>query len=58
MYCVKCKSKTSDASKPTIVKTKNGRSMATTKCATCGTKKCQFVKGGIKGNALFNPGNR
>lgn len=43
-YCMKCKAKTTDTDKYQVVKTENGRSMATTACVKCGTKVSQFVK--------------
>ena len=44
IYCVKCRSKTGNATKPVKRTTSNGRSMIQTTCKTCGTKKSQFVK--------------
>lgn len=45
IYCVKCKKKTGNKGEVATITTKNGRKMLQTKCAICGTKKCQFVKG-------------
>ncbi len=47
MYCVKCKKKTGNGVVTTQT-TKNGRTMATSPCSVCSTKKCQFVKSGKK----------
>ena len=46
-YCVKCKTKT--ASNGNVVsKTKNGRNIAKSKCARCGTNKTRFLAGAVK----------
>ena len=43
MYCVRCKKSTSNGGAVTHNKTKNGKTMAASTCAVCGTKKRQFV---------------
>lgn len=48
MYCLKCKKATANAGKPVMTTTANGRRMAKSTCAVCGTKKSQFVKAGTK----------
>lgn len=57
-YCVKCKTKTASIGS-VVSKTKNGRNIAKSKCARCGTNKTRFLpgvvgkkKGGSIGMAL------
>ena len=42
-YCLKCKRNTKNIDSK-ILKTKNGRSMLSSKCAVCGSKKSIFMK--------------
>ena len=42
-YCLKCKEHTKNIDSKTL-KTKNGRSMLSLKCAVCGSKKSRFMK--------------
>lgn len=55
-YCVKEKKETSNvAGSEKIVKTKNGRNMMKSICASCGSKKSRFVKK-QSGEGLFHAG--
>ena len=50
-YCVKCKRQTTDrAGSGHLATTSNGRRQMKSVCATCGSKKCQFVAGGASAN--------
>ena len=42
-YCFKCK-KDTDSVDSQVLKTKNGRTMLSSKCAACGSKKSRFMK--------------
>ena len=42
-YCLKCKKNTKNVDSK-VFKTKNGRSMLSSKCAICGGKKPRFMK--------------
>ena len=42
-YCLKCKEHTKNIDSK-MLKTKNGRSMLSLKCAVCGGKKSRFMK--------------
>ena len=42
-YCLKCKNDTENVSSR-VLKTKNGRSTLSSKCALCGCKKSRFIK--------------
>ena len=42
-YCLKCKEHTKNIDSK-MLKTKNGRSMLSLKCAVCGSKKSRFMK--------------
>ncbi len=46
-YCVKCKTKTESIGS-VVSKTKNGRNIAKSKCARCGTNKTRFLPGVVK----------
>ena len=41
-YCLKCKNNTANVD-PTVLNTKNGRAMLSSKCATWGGKKSRFI---------------
>ena len=43
IYCLKCKNDTESVNS-TMLKTKNGRTMLSSKCAVCGSKKSRFMK--------------
>lgn len=44
-YCVRCKTKTGNAKgSEHKVTTKNGRLMLKSKCSSCGSGKCKFLK--------------
>ena len=48
-YCLKCKKNTRNIYSK-VLKTKNGRTMLSSKCAVCRSKKSRFMKGqGPKG---------
>ena len=42
-YCLKCTKDTKNIN-PRVSKTINGRTMALSKCAICGSKKSRFIK--------------
>ena len=42
-YCLKC-NKNSESINPKVSATSNGRKMALSKCAICGSKKSKFIK--------------
>ena len=42
-YCLRCKKDTESVDSK-VLKTKNGRTMLSSKCAVCGTKKSKFLK--------------
>ena len=42
-YCLKCK-KNTESVNPRVSATKNGKTMALSKCAVCGSKKSKFTK--------------
>ena len=42
-YCLKCKKNTENVN-PRVSKTKNGRTVLSSKCAICGSKKSRFIK--------------
>ena len=46
IYCLSCRRKTATRGEKLV--TKNRRKMAQGKCASCGTKKSQFVASGAK----------
>lgn len=53
LYCVSCKSKTADASAPTLHTTPSGRSQLKSTCAECGSRKSQFASSqGGSGQAM------
>ena len=47
-YCLKCKKKNTENIDPKVLKTKNGRTMLSSKCAVCssvcGSKKSKVMK--------------
>ena len=42
-YCLRCKKDTESVDSK-VLKTKNGRTMLSSKCAVCGSKKSRFLK--------------
>ena len=42
-YCLKCKKNTENVDSK-MLKTKNGRTMFSSRCAVCGNKKSRFLK--------------
>ena len=42
-YCLKCKKDTENVNTK-VLKTKNGRTMLSSKCAVCSSKKSRFMK--------------
>jgi hypothetical protein len=44
LHCVKCKQKTADKGGLKEAKTKNNKSMVSSTCEACGSKKTSFVK--------------
>ena len=42
-YCLKCK-KNTESINPKVLKTTNGKTMISSKCAICGSKKSKFIK--------------
>lgn len=51
-YCVK-ERKMTETSNEKMVKTKNGRNMIKGICASCGSKKCQFVSASTGGEYVI-----
>ena len=43
IYCLKCKKNTEKVYSK-VLKTKNGRTMLSSKCVVCGNKKSRFMK--------------
>ena len=56
-YCLKCKKNTENI-KPVVSKTSNGKTMVSSKCAICGSKKSKFIKGQEAKGLLSNLGIR
>ena len=54
-YCLSCRNYTKIIN-PTIVKSKNGRSMIQTACAKSGSKKYRFIKEQLAKGLLSNLG--
>ena len=42
-FCLKCRKNTENLNSK-VLKIKNGRTMSSSKCAICGTKKSKFIK--------------
>ena len=42
-YCLKCK-KSTESIDPKVSKTSNSKTMVSSKCAICGSKKSKFIK--------------
>ena len=56
-YCLKCRKNTENIN-PRVSKASNGRTMALSKCATCGDKKSRFIKNQEAKGLLSNLGIR
>ena len=56
-YCLKCK-KNTESINPKVLKTTNGQTMILSKCATCSSKKSEFIKEQQAKGLLSNLGLR
>ena len=56
-YCLKCK-KNTESINPKVLKTTNGKTMISSKCAICGSKKSKFIKEQQAKGLLSNLGIR
>ena len=56
-YCLKCKKNTENIN-PKVSKTTNGKTMISSKCAICSSKKSKFIKEKQAKRLLSNPGIR
>ena len=56
-YCLKCK-KNTESINPKVLKTTNGKTMISSKCAICSSKKSKFIKEQEAKGLLSNLGLR
>ena len=56
-YCLRCRKNTENRN-PRVSKRSNGRTMALSKCAICGSKKSRFIKNQEVKGLLSNLGVR
>ena len=56
-YCLKCK-KNTESINPKVLKTTNGKTIISSKCTICGSKKSKFIKEQQAKGLLSNLGLR
>ena len=54
-YCLKCE-KNTESKNPKVVRTKNGRTIISSKCAVCDSEKLKFIREQEASGLLSNSG--